>query len=191
MSQHTVYTTYPKRVVIAHATHLAYDPARRKLLCALFYFSEQRHAYGWWTGARGDAFESSFFMLENFYSSQGTRFFATRGGDLYGGWVFDHARQPAELADPVAAEGEFCHRLEALQSEFAAEWLFYRDDPEAAAPIAEYDKADLPLRAVNLQFRHMGKLDKQRKIWTYTSHDADGNLIDYLRQNWPLDYGFE
>ena len=191
MSQHAVYATYPKRIVIPHTTHLAYEPAERKLLCALFYFNEQRHAYGWWIGARGAAFESSYFMLENFYSDHGTRFFATRGGDLYGGWVFDYARESAELADTVPAEGEFCHRLEALQSEFAAEWLFFRDDPAAAAEVAEYEKAGLMVRTVNLQIRHLGRLERHGKYWTYSSHDADGNLIDYLRQSWPLDYRFD
>jgi hypothetical protein len=146
MSNHATYSAYPQRILVPHASYLAYAPRGAGVLCALCYFTANTHVCGWWTGARGLEFAPGYFMLESFYATAGTRFFAAAGGDLYGGWRCDYERDPPELSDPVPVDDGICHRLEALQSAFAAEWLFLADDPASAPEIAEYEAAGLPVQ---------------------------------------------
>jgi hypothetical protein len=110
MSNHATYSAYPQRILVPHASYLAYAPRGAGVLCALCYFTENPHVCGWWTGARGLEFAPGYFMLESFYSTAGTRFFAAAGGDLYGGWRCDYERDPPELSDPVPVDDGICHR---------------------------------------------------------------------------------
>jgi hypothetical protein len=41
---------------------------------------------------------------------------------------------------------------------------------------------------VNIQRRKLARFDTHDVVWTYASPKADSNVIDYLRQRWPLDY---
>ena len=189
MSNHATYSAYPQRVLVPHASYLAYAPRGAGVLCALCYFTENPHVCGWWTGARGLEFAPGYFMLESFYSTAETRFFAAAGGDLYGGWRYDYERDPPELSDPVPVDDGICHRLEALQSAFAAEWLFLADDPDSAPEIAEYEAAGLPVQPVNIRYRRLKRFEAGRPVWTFASADADLNLVAYLRSRWPLDHG--
>jgi hypothetical protein len=188
MSNHATYPAYPQRILVPHACYLAYAPRGAGVMCALCYFVDDPHVFGWWIGARGFELMPAYFMLESFYSAAQTRFFATEGSDLYGSWRFDYERDPPELADPVPVEDSVCHRLEALQSEFAAEWLFFADDPNCAAETADYEAAGLPVQAANIRYRRLKRFETGRPVWTFASPEADLNLVDYLRARWPLDH---
>lgn len=168
--------------------YIAYTPRGVGLLGAVFYLAEENDIYGWWSGARDNEFPTAFFLLENFYSPAKTAFYATRGTDVYGGWVSDYSDgREVALGMPLPVTEVMCHALEEIQSEFAREWLFYPDDPAAQGDVAAYQHAKLPVQGVNVKSKKLHKLNKDDVVWTYNSHGLDLNVIDYIRQRWPLD----
>ena len=65
---------------------VAYAPYGVGVQCALVYFERDTDVYGWWIGARDAEWHSAYFKLEDFFTTRQTRFLATEGMDLYGGW---------------------------------------------------------------------------------------------------------
>lgn len=169
-------------------SYIAYAPFGAGLMCAIVCFEHGTDIAGWWMGARGYEFHSAFFRLENFFTTKPTRFYATEGMDLYGGWKFLYSAREPRLDKPVPVEDEIAHELGRVQGMFVAEWLFFEDDAAAAVEREACEKLQLPLRHVNLRSRQLNKLDESQPVWIYRSHDFDPDAIDYMQQYWPLDY---
>jgi hypothetical protein len=167
---------------------VAYAPYGVGLMCALVYFERGPDIYGWWIGARDAEWHSAYFRLEDFFTTRQTRFLATAGMDLYGGWKYLYsAREPAlDKPEPVAEEA--AHELDRVQGVFVAEWLFFEDDARANAERKAYERYNLPLAHVNVRAKMLNKLDKNQAVWTSYSHGFDAAVLDYLQRYWPLDY---
>ena len=98
---------------------IAYTPRGVGLRCAVAYLAGERDVYGWYTGPREDAgVAAAFFLIEDFYTKRPARYDAVDPAELHSRWSLDEARR---------------HDLARMQEAFAHEWLFYRDDPRAAA----------------------------------------------------------
>ncbi len=84
---------------------------------------------------------------------------------------------------------DVCHKLEPLQDGFAAEWLWYRDQPGSHADAQAYERDELAVEDINVRHHMLGRLDKSAPVWTFRSHGLSQAVVDYLAQRWPLDYG--
>ena len=87
--------------------------------------------------------QSTFFVSEDFYTNRPARYEAVAVAQLHSHWSLDEARR---------------HELAQMQEAFAHEWLFYRDDPRAAAELEAYAGAELAAGEVNLRFERLAKL---------------------------------
>lgn len=168
---------------------IAYAPYGVGVMCALVYFERGADVYGWWIGSRDAEWHSVYFKLDNFYTTKPTRFLATEGMDLYGGWKHLYSARHPVLDKPEPVDDDAAHELDRLQDLFAGEWLFFEDDTGAVADRRAYDEYNLPLAHVNLRAQILNKLDKHEAVWSYRSHDFDSAVLEYLQQHWPLDYG--
>ena len=174
--------------VIEAASYLAYTPRGAGVLCALFYFEEDKHIFGWYTGSQEGEFPATFFMLENFFSSQQTIFYRSQEDDVYGTWLKHTPGSDVPVEGRELVPDSACHELERLQFAFIREWLFYADDDVAEKECAEYRDQGLPVQAVNIRSRKLNKLDKSDLIWTYATATVDMNVISFLMRHWPLDH---
>jgi hypothetical protein len=168
--------------------HLAFAPFGVGVMCALTCFERGNDVYGWWIGARDTEYQSAYFKLEDFYTSRDTRFLATVGSDLYGGWRRLYSSRTPELDKPVPVDDEAAHELERVQDQFVSEWLFFEGDERSAHERVDYDKANFPLRAVNLRPSRLRRFDQSQPVWLYRSADFDSGVLRYLQRYWPLDY---
>ena len=106
---------------------IAYAPRGPGLYCALAYLATELDVYGWFTGpCRDGTLARRFFLLENFHADGLVRHEAVDQADLHSAWSLDNGRR---------------QELAAMQEAFAGEWLFYRDDPRAAAELKSYAAA--------------------------------------------------
>jgi hypothetical protein len=167
---------------------IAYAPSGAGLMCAAIYFKHGTDIAGWWLGARGYEYHSAYFKLENFFTTKPTRFYATDGMDLYGGWKYLYSAREPLLDKPVPVEDEISHELDRVQGMFVAEWLFFEGDADASEEREACEKLELPLRHVNIRSRQLAKFDESQPVWIHHSHDCDLDVIDCLQQYWPLDY---
>ncbi len=171
---------------------LAYAPRGVGLCCAVMYLKGARDVYGWFTGARDNETVSAYFLLDGFYARSGTKFYASEGSDLYGGWRYDYAARPARrLKSPIRPEDELCHELERAQDAFVAEWLFYRGAPDASSDMDSYAEAELALGEVNIRYRQLNRLSRAHVTWTYYSPGFEQPVLRFLASHWPLDYRAE
>lgn len=169
-------------------TFIAYAPYGAGVMCALVYIERGEDVYGWWTGSRDAEFLTAYFKLESYFTSQPTRFYATEGMDLYGGWKYLYsAREPA-LDKPVPINDAIAHELDRLQGMFAAEWLVFEDDPHIESEREAYGRMGLILGHAAVRSKRVGKLDLSQAVWVYRSHDFDLHVLDTLQRYWPLDY---
>lgn len=168
---------------------IAFAPFGVGVLCALFYFERGAHVYGWWIGARDSDYHSAYFKLEDYFSAGPTRFYASEGTDLYGGWKWLYAARPRALDKPLPVEEEAARELDRLQGRFAAEWLFYEDDEQIASETAAYHRMELAVRHVNIRANRLARLDRSQPVWLYRSRGFDRGVLEYLARYWPLDYG--
>jgi hypothetical protein len=168
--------------------YIAYAPHGLGLECALCYFVEGAHVYGWWTGFKDYQYPSAFFMIEHYFSDRNTILYATEGADIYGGWRYDYSRRAPKLDSAIAVDDAICHKLERLQDAFANEWLWYRGDPGSDEEARAYERAELAVQDVNLKHRQLGKLRKDAPVWIERSRGLDLGIVDYLAARWPLDY---
>lgn len=167
---------------------IAYAPYGVGLMCALVYFERGPDVYGWWIGARDAEWHSVYFKLEEFFTTRQTRFLATEGMDLYGGWKRLYSAREPVLDKPEPVADDAAHELDRVQGMFVAEWLFFDDDPAAEAERRDYAQYNLPLAHVNVRAKQLNKLDKHQAVWTSYSHGFDAAVLDYLQRHWPLDY---
>lgn len=168
--------------------HLAFAPFGVGVLCALTCFERDADVYGWWIGARDTEYLTAYFKLEDFYTKRSTRLLATAGSDLYGGWRYLYSSRHPALDAPLAVEDEAAHTLDRVQDQFVAEWLFFEGDERAAEERVEYDRANFPLRAVNLRPSRLRRFDRSEPVWLYRSAGFDAGVLRYLQRYWPLDY---
>ena len=167
---------------------IAYAPFGAGVTCALFYFEKGSDVYGWWIGPRDSRYYSAYCKLEDFFTTRSTRFYATGGMDLYGGWRFLYSARTAALDKPIPMEEDVAHELDRLQGVFVAEWIFFDDDADAAAERDAYEKLKLPVRHVNIRADALNRLSSDKSEWIYRSHDFDMDVLHYLQRHWPLDY---
>lgn len=166
---------------------IAYVPRGVGLLCALVYVARGNDVYGWWTGPVNGEYQTSFFQLANYFSRNESAFYATKGGDLYGGWVYDYDTQLPVLDKPVAVDDALCHELEHMQFAFAREWLSFAGDEDAAQEAARYHEGELAHQDVNVKFHRLNKLNKDHPVWTYRSAGFDRGILRRLIRDWPLE----
>jgi hypothetical protein len=167
---------------------VVYEPYGAGLLCALVYVTRADDVYRWWMGAGEKELRSAYFMLEHFYASKPTRFYASAGMDLYGGLrVQLGARQPA-LDKPILLDQDVARELDRVQGVFVAEWLAFDDDGDAGREREAYNRLGLPLGRVAIRSARLGKLAQGERVWSYHTHDFDGQILDHLERYWPLDY---
>lgn len=182
--------TAPEAYLATQPEHyIAYAPRGPGLECAMVYFVERDHVYGWWIGFKDYQYPSAFFKLENFFSERDTVFLATANSDIYGGWRYEYSRKEPRLDKPIAVDDEICHKLERLQDAFANEWLWFRGGPGSGAEASAFEQAELAVQDVNVKHRRLGKLHKSAPVWTEESHGLNLEALEYLAAHWPLDYG--
>lgn len=167
---------------------IACRPFSAGLTCALFYFESGVDVYGWFMGPQDSRYYSAYFKLEDFFTTGSTRFYATGGMDLYGGWRFLYSARTAALDAPIPVEDAVAHELDRLQGVFAAEWLFFDDDPHAAAERDAYAKMKWPVRHVNVRPAVLEGFGSEEPEWIHRSHDFNADVLDFLQRHWPLDY---
>lgn len=173
--------------MITSESYLAYAPRGAGLLSAVCYFALNENIYGWYTGAQSHAFPASFFLLEKFYSMHATAFYHSLENDVYGNWVLEFPPLQQRLDRPVPVAEELGHEMTRMQIAFSREWLFYCDDPAESHEIEAFRQTQLPVQFVNIKCKRLNKLTRGEPVWTYASPNLDVNVIDYLRDNWPLD----
>jgi hypothetical protein len=156
---------------------IAYAPRGAGLRCALAYLATERDVYGWFTGPDDNGGVARvFFVSEDFYTNRPARYEAVAAAELHSHWSLDEARR---------------HELAQMQEAFAHEWLFYRDDPRAAAELEAYAEAELAAGEVNLRFERLGKLSTLQPNWTYYSPGFERSVLRHLAKRWALEYRFD
>ncbi|MCU0805227.1 MAG: hypothetical protein MUF79_09090 [Burkholderiales bacterium] len=171
---------------------LAAEPEARGVLAAMFYFPSGDDVGGWLAGAQGQGFAARFFWLEDFYRGEGTRTYLSAGDDVQGEWLavsVEHGRAVARSIDPpLPVSEEAARELDRIQDFFAREWLFFAEDPDAAAEVSAYGLLGFPVRALNIRAKRLGRLRPADGARIERTLDFDLQVIDYLQQRWPLDY---
>lgn len=153
---------------------IAYAPRGAGLRCAIAYLASERDVYGWYTGPRDDtSVAAQYFLLEDFYTNRPARDAVVNQADLHSTWALDEARR---------------HELARMQELFVREWLFYPDDPRAAAEFRSYAKAELAVGEVNLRFERIARLSTLQPNWTYYSPRFERPVLRHLARRWPLEY---
>jgi hypothetical protein len=171
---------------------LAAEPDGRGVLAAMFYFPSGRDVGGWFAGVTEPGFAARFFWLENFYDGNGTQTFVSAADDVHGEWLavaVDHGRAVARRIDPpLPVSEDVARELDRIQDFFAREWLFFAEDPEAGVDAAAYRELGLPVRALNIRAKRLGRLHPANGMRIERTLDFDLQVIEYLQQRWPLDY---
>jgi len=104
------------KVRVTTPQHLVgYAPYGVGVECALVYFERGPDVYGWWIGARDAEWHSTYFKLEEFFTTRQTRFLASEGMDLYGGWKRLYSARETGLDKPEPVADEAAHELERIQ----------------------------------------------------------------------------
>jgi hypothetical protein len=163
--------------------HIRYSPGPGGFVSALFYIELDTDIYGWYCDAQEHRFSAAFFMLENFYAAHAPVLYRSLEDDVYGLWIVDApaARNPVRcpLPEPVR------HELERIQSKFVQDWLFFENDPAAAAELATYQERRLAPLAINVRSRKLHRLEKKGEIlWEHQTPGSDGNVMDFLGKHW-------
>ena len=161
--------------------HLCQTTGRTASFSACFYFEAGGELYGWRLYSRGHRFAAAFFMLENFYFSSKPFLYRSVEDDVYGPWMIDYPRRREEIRCPLP--DPVLHELERFQSIFVQEWLFFENDPDAEYEIELYEKRALAVNAVNIKFRKLSRLVKQKNGWEYSTPGFDMYVMEYLQKH--------
>jgi hypothetical protein len=78
-----------------------------------------------------------------------------------------------------------------MQEAFAHEWLFYRDEPRAAAELEAYAEAELAVGEVNVRFERLAKFSTLQPNWTWYSPRFERPVLRHLAKRWRLEYRFD
>jgi len=169
-------------------SYLAFMPRGPGMLCGVMSIVVGDDVYGWYTGPAGNRIAAAFFMLEHYYSTHETAFYHSVEDDVYSAWVLAWPPVEIDMGRSAPVPEEMRHELERAQDAFGAEWLFYCDDPAAADELAWYRARGLPPGKLGIQHDKLNRFDQGGVVWTHASAALDTNIIDFLRQRWPLDY---
>jgi len=174
--------------MMQHECFLAYAPRGAGLLCAVAYVSGEPDIVGWFVGAKGRTYPSAYFRVENFFSAEQKRFWATAGSDIYGGWRYDYARGDSELDPTEPVDDDLCHVLDRLEDVFVAEWLVFKGDLRFDVEKAVYAREGWVTSDVLIEHRKLAKFDREGPAWTFYSHGFNDEVLRYLIARWPLDH---
>lgn len=147
---------------------------------ACFYLEMANEIYGWRVSGSAHHFAAAFFMMEDFYESGHAVLYRSVEDDVYGPWMVDIPRRRGEVRSPLPEP--ILHELERLQSLFVQEWLFFENDPESENEIAAYERHHLPVQAVNIRLRKLGRLAHDGRGWEYRTPGFDKNVSEYLHK---------
>ena len=174
--------------MIEPKTYIAYAPRGPGVMCALFYVLDGDDVFGWYTGASGAEFASSYFMLDGYYARREITFFRSREDDVYGVWLQYIKGKEVPIDPPVPVPESLRHELERIQDVFVREWLFHADSPGTQVDASIYRARDLPVQPVNVRARKLNKLHTGHPVWTHASPDCDKSIVGYLGRHWALEY---
>lgn len=177
--------------MIEPSIHIAFAPRGAGLLCALCWFADQEHVYGWFTGACDHEFPASYFMLEHYYSPDRTKCYLSEDDDVRGQWNVVVDRTTTLIDRPIPVPEATCHQLDRLQDAFAHEWLFYDAEPGHDREANALRARELAVLPVNIRPDRLNKLIVGAPVWAYTSPNADEHVPHFLARHWRLDYAPE
>ena len=157
---------------------IAYAPRGPGLRCALAYLDAERDVYGWFTGPRPDlSLASVYFLFTDFFTPSPGAYDAVDETQLHSAWSLDEPRR---------------HELAQLRELVAGEWLFYRNEPCAAAELEAYREAELAAPAeLNVRFKRLRRFSTLQPNWTYYSPRFHGSVLRQLARRWPLEYSLD
>lgn len=167
--------------------HLAFAPRGPGLLHAVMWFAEGDDVLGWFIGARDGETLSAYFMLQDYFAARDTTFLRSLQGDVEGEWVEVRPHGELRVEQPPMPQ-PLRRELSRLQDVFMRHWLFFDDDPDAAAEAEALHARQLPLRHANIRASRLDKLVTAPAVWHYDSPGADRNVLVYLSRRWPLDF---
>jgi hypothetical protein len=162
--------------------HIRYLPEESGSVSAMFYIEHGIDVYGWYTHAENGRFSAAFFMLENFYADRSTALYRSIEDDVYGPWTVDFPPIDNEIRCPLPEP--IRHELERIQSTFADEWLFFKNDPAASQDLLAYASHRLAIHAVNVKPRKLNRLDKTSASWEHKTPAIDPNVMDFVQKHW-------
>jgi hypothetical protein len=163
--------------------HVCYSPGEAGFVSALFHVEVDVDIYGWYSEAAAHRFSAAFFMLEHFYAESAPALYRSLEDDVYGPWIADAPPASNQIRCPLP--DPLRHELERIQSKFVQDWLFFENDPAAAAEIATYHERQLALQALNVRSRKLHRLEKKSAIlWEHLTPGGDGNVLEFLRKHW-------
>jgi hypothetical protein len=165
-------------------SHIRYFPNEPSSVSALFYVEYGVDVYGWYTHAESGSFSAAFFMLENFYVDRSTSLYRSIEDDVYGSWVSDSPPSDTEIRCPLPELVR--HELERIQSNFVDEWLFFENDPAASQEFLAYARHRLSIHAVNVKFKKLNRLEKDKPDWEHKTPGIDPNLMDFVQKRWRV-----
>lgn len=165
-------------------TYIAHTPGKLGNVFALFYCESGTDLYGWHMEARGSYFSAAFFMAEHYYSQRPQRLYRSVQDDVHGPWTIDYPPMRGRIRCPLP--DSIIHDLEAMQSRFVEEWLFFKDDPHDERDIAAYNMLGLPVHEVNIRSRRLHKLSRSGPLWVYMTPGVDPNIVQLLHKYWRL-----
>jgi len=171
----------------AHA-HLALAPRGVGLLYGLLWFPQGDDVLGWFIGDRSGEHLAAYFVLQDYATAGPCRLLRSAQDDVYGRWLMPGPDGEQDLPHPPPVPEATCHELMRLQNGFVRHWLFFGNDPDAAAEAAALQAREWPVRGVNVRAVRLGKFQPGAAVWRYDAPGADTQVLAALSQRWPLDY---
>jgi hypothetical protein len=164
--------------------YISYSHGDSGALTAMFYVESHIDLYGWYMSTREHQLSTAFFMVENFYATCAPVLYRSIEDDVYEPWITDYP--PTQNAIRCPIPDSITHELERIQSNFVHEWLFFKNDPDIASELAAYSTRGLPIRAANIKFKKLNRLDKDDAIWIHKTPGTDFNVADFLEKYWRI-----
>lgn len=150
-------------------------------LSALFYIEDGGNVYCWNARGQDGGLSAAFYVVEHFYEDDSIKLYRSLEDDVYGPWVTQTARGGIEQTRSPLPDA-LSHELERLQSRFVNDWLFFLDDPQSQAQCQAYETRRLPLKAVNLRLKKLGRLLCHENGCQYRTPGFDSNILDFINQ---------
>jgi hypothetical protein len=174
--------------MIEPQVYLAYAPRGPGIMCALMYFEKGHSVYGWYVGANAATFPARFFVLEDYFTAHRICLYLSLEDDVYGDWMRREVAIDVPIGSPAPLPEDLTHELERMQDAFIHEWLFYADDPHAAAQARAYASRELAVQPVNIRADRLNKLRTDQLVWSYVSAGCNLDIVSALSKRWTLDY---
>lgn len=154
----------------------------RIFLSALFYIEDSGNVYCWNARGQDRGLAAAFYMVEHFYEDDSMKLYRSLEDDVYGPWITQTARGGIEQTRSPLPDA-LSHELERLQSRFVNDWLFFLDDPQSQAQCQAYEAHRLPLNAVNLRLKKLGRLLCHESGCQYCTPGFDPNIVDFINKH--------